>query len=581
MLLTSWIAGSCLTLFACSETVNAGVLMDALINNRNAAYPAQTYRAATPVTAGYAPVANYANVVSNYGTYTSNYAPAVTPANSGYGPIPVGVQQTVPSYLPTAQYDTVWNRTPVTYYRPVTSFDPRLGTTVTSLQPCTGYQYQASRVPMIAPRAVLGEYGLQSNQWPAITGPGYNPAGLGVTANYPGYQTLPNSGTFAPYGNSGTSIGMPASSLPVTTFPTAPAVPINPAPMPNNVTSGYPTSVAPVSSYPAYSTPTTYRPQPSSFTQPDGSIWTPLPNGQVNAPMTQMQTPIQTQMNAVLPATSYSPAMTNGVNNNCPNGMCPLPGASSSVVNPQFNQPQYSSPPTFPSSNVPSFPGATSVQPIGQPTYGPAPTGGYVPITPGVGNNAVLPNNSNTSTYAPGAQGGMGGVADPESMRQPSFNGSSSVQKATTDHLVNSAEQTNRADRPAVSEPPLHGGMLPWNRESQSPASDPKPAPVDRSGKLEIPSTLPSTETNRGSYKANPLRAPDGLDTKALWNPDFVGPVESNGRSGNDKQSQATTPAAKQNDAPIRFISGGLNSRKDNANANQGIYFREITPAGR
>ncbi|MFN7844486.1 MAG: hypothetical protein ACK5N9_22435 [Pirellula sp.] len=101
MLLTSWIAGSCLTLFACSENVNAGVLMDSLINNRNPAYPVGTYQvgapgqyaqpiqAATPVTAGYAPVANYANVVSNYGTYTRNYAPAVTPANSVYWPIPV------------------------------------------------------------------------------------------------------------------------------------------------------------------------------------------------------------------------------------------------------------------------------------------------------------------------------------------------------------------------------------------------------------------------------------------------------------------------------------------------------------
>ena len=553
MLLTSWIAGSCLTLFACSETVNAGVLMDSLINNRNPGYSVGTYQvgvpgqyaqpiqAATPVTAGYAPIANYANVVSNYGTYTSNYAPAVTPANSGYGPIPVGVPQTVPSYLPTSQYDTVWNRTPVTYYRPVTSFDPRFGTTVTSLQPCTGYQYQASRVPMIAPRAVLGEYGLQSNQWPAITGPGYNPAGLAVTANYPGYQTLPNSGTFAPYGNSGTSMGMPVSSLPVTTFPAAPAVPVSPipvSPVPYNATRGYPSNVAPVTSYPAYSTPSTYRPQPSSFTQADGSVWTPLPSGQVNAPM-----------NPVLPATSYSPAINNAPNTNCPNGTCPLPGA-------------------------------TNMQPVGQPTYSPVPASGFAPSTPGVGTNAVLPNNY-SPTYAPGPQPGMGGVADPESVRQPRYDGSTSVQKATTDHLVNSSEQTNRTDPPAISTPPLNGGVLPWNREPQTSPTDSKPAPVDRSGKLEIPSTLPSSEANRGSYKANPLRAPEGMETKTLWNPDFVGPNNSEGRSGDTNLDQGLASASKQGDAPIRFISGGLNSRNEKRDANMDIYFREIIPSGK
>lgn len=557
MLLTSWIAGSCLTLFACSESVNAGVLMDAIINNRNTAYPGQTYQAATPVMAGYAPVANYANVVSNYGSYTSNYAPAATPANSGYGPIPVGMPQTVPSYLPTAQYDTVWNRTPVTYYRPVTSFDPRLGTTVTSLQPCTGYQYQASRVPLIAPRAVLGEYGLQSNQWPAITGPGYNPAGLAVTANYPGYQTLPNAGTPAPYAN---------AVAPITTYPNAPA--------PYNVTSGYSPNVNPVTSYPSYSTPSTYRPQAQSFTQPDGSIWTPLPNGQVNAPMT----PVQTQMNPVLPATSYSPAIPSTQNGNCPNGMCPLPSGSTSVVNPQYSSPQIPSPVGAPSAANPYIPGATSVQPIGQPTYSPVPTGGTMTGTPGMGAGAVLPY-SNSTNFVPGAQPSGGGVADPESVQQPRYDGSTTVQKATADHLVNSSEQANRSDRPAVSAPTLDGGILPWNRAPQVSPDEPKPNPVDRSGKLEIPSTLPSSEANRGSYKANPLRAPEGVDTKALWNPDFVGPNNIEGRSSNENPDQTLTPVSKQSDAPIQFISGGLKSRKDKVDSSMGIYFREIMPS--
>jgi hypothetical protein len=173
-------------------------------------------------------------------------------------------------------------------------------------------------------------------------------------------------------------------------------------------------------------------------------------------------------------------------------------------------------------------------------------------------------------------------------MRQPTFSGSASVQKATTDHLVNASEQNNQSNRPAVNEPALHGGMLPWNRDpqlfptdSKLAPTDSKPAPVDRSGKLEIPSTLPSSDASRGSYKANPLRAPDGMETKALWNPDFVGPNNSDGRSKDTNPDRGLTPASKQGDAPIRFISGGLNSRQEKPEANMGIYFREIIPSGK
>jgi hypothetical protein len=65
---------------------------------------------------------------------------------------------------------------------------------------------------------------MQVNKWPGITGPGYNPTGLAYSANYPGFQQLPNGGYYpatgsAPLGTSGSSTGMPASSLPVTTIP--------------------------------------------------------------------------------------------------------------------------------------------------------------------------------------------------------------------------------------------------------------------------------------------------------------------------------------------------------------------------
>ncbi|MFN7289141.1 MAG: hypothetical protein ACK5T6_01035, partial [Pirellula sp.] len=136
-------------------------------------------------------------------------------------------------------------------------------------------------------------------------------------------------------------------------------------------------------------------------------------------------------------------------------------------------------------------------------------------------------------------------------------------------------------DPPAISTPPLNGGVLTWNREPQTPPTDSKPAPVERSGKLEIPSTLPSSEASRGSYKTNPLRAPEGMETKTLWNPDFVGPNNSDGRSGDPNLDQGLTPASKQGDAPIRFISGGLNSRNEKRNSSMDIYFREIIPSGK
>ncbi|XZE22323.1 hypothetical protein SH449x_002246 [Pirellulaceae bacterium SH449] len=590
MLLTSWIAGSCLTLCAHSETANAGTLMDALINRRQPSQPgpyqvgvpvapgtgAVPFQAGMPVTANYAPPSNYAAVVANYGTYANPQTIPNTPANSGFGPIPVGVPQTVPAYLPTGSYDTVWNRTPVTYYRPVTAFDPRLGTTVTSLQPCTGFQYQASRVPMVSPQPVLGEYGLQRNQWPGITGPGYNPAGLGVTANYPGYQTLPNSGTFAPYGNSGTSIGMPVSSLPATTFPTAPLMPLNSPAGAFNTSNSIPITPGSVTSYPAYnapaySSPTTFA-APTPVQQP-GATWTPLPNSGLPA------------TSNIAPATSFSPAIGSGTNAACANGMCPIPNQAPTAILPQSGV----------NSNLPYIPGATSIQPIGEPTFSPFPSAGvsqpygtsqpnsgFAPSSTGVGNGAVLPGAE--STYAPGYspsnQPGMGGVADPDSVIQPRYQGANTVQKATTDHLVNSSEATSRMSPPAPTETPLHGGLLPWNRSNQTEIDSAKPAPIDRSGKLEIPSTLPSNENSRGSIRDNLLRAPNGMDTKALWNNDLMNQNDLEARSETTRDSDASR-TAKQEDAPIRFISGGSTARKEDPNATTGIYFREIIPSNK
>lgn len=137
----------------------------------NPAPQAGSYAAGRPTIPVVPITPSYGSTPSYYGNY------GMLPPASGNA-LPNGFPQSVASAMPTAAYDTQWQRTPVTYYRPVTQFDPNYGTTVTSLQPCTSYQYQAQRVPMVAPTPVGGAYAQASNQWPAINQPGYYPTGV-------------------------------------------------------------------------------------------------------------------------------------------------------------------------------------------------------------------------------------------------------------------------------------------------------------------------------------------------------------------------------------------------------------------
>ena len=137
----------------------------------NPAPQAGSYAAGRPTIPVVPITPSYGSTPSYYGNY------GMLPPATGNA-LPNGFPQSVASAMPTAAYDTQWQRTPVTYYRPVTQFDPNYGTTVTSLQPCTSYQYQAQRVPMVAPTPVGGAYAQASNQWPAINQPGYYPTGV-------------------------------------------------------------------------------------------------------------------------------------------------------------------------------------------------------------------------------------------------------------------------------------------------------------------------------------------------------------------------------------------------------------------
>lgn len=530
--LSSWIAMSCLSFATMAQSAHAGPWMDAILNRNRPAYPIGP----VPVTA------NYAAVVANYGPYATQ-----PPSATGLATVPFGVPQTVAGYLPTATYDTAWNATPVTYYRPVTSFDPRTGTTVTSLQPCTSVQYQAQRVPLASPRPLLGDVGLQANRWPGITGPGYYPAGLATGASYPpsypGYQQIPYAGApvgSASLGTSGVSMGMPASSLPATTYQTSVVQPVT-ALMPAAVVSNVPTVPYPSnSSYPA----TTAYPLGTTISSsyPSASPSTVGYGASVLPPVSTVVPAAANFPAYASPATSSYYAPSANSMSPCANGVCPLPGSAATTI----PAPNYSSPAL--SGVAPSIPGAASVVPYGAPTYS-APAGN--------GSNSVLPTApapsypsvpSNPSTALPPASGLPGSSilppsglpsGDPEATRQPSLNGSASVQRPATEVS------------PTLNQ--LSGGMLPRNPSPQ-PESWIDQALMNREP-VPVPPTLrPTTNSDPSQARIVPLESPAGIDVKPRWNPNLLDsddPVAANEASGR------TGPARRVevDSSRLKFIS--------------------------
>ncbi|MFO0085956.1 MAG: hypothetical protein ACK52L_08745 [Pirellula sp.] len=581
MRIASWIATSCLTLGAFTQPASAGQWWDSVMNSRRP--PAYPIGAPTPVTQ------NYAAVVANYGSYATQ-----PPSATGLSAIPLGVPQTMAAYMPTASYDTVWNQTPVTYYRPVTSFDPRTGTTVTSLQPCTSVQYQAQRPPMIAPRPLLGEYGMQANKWPGITGPGYNPTGLAYSANYPGFQQLPNGGYSnggyypatgsAPLGTSGSSMGMPASSLPVTTIP---------AYAPSAFAS------TPLYAQPSVAAANTFVPATSMA---------PYAHSVPNATSYASSYPIYSSSN-VVPAASWTNAYTSGYQPNqpsnpvgtCANGYCQPQVGTYSGANPNlasgFENPTSGFVNGNSNNNIgaPNIPGAT-VTPLGPPVYSPAP-----PVTPNYGNPSPSGNIMPPSTGAGNPSG-----FDPESMRQPSLGGGqASVQRATIDNLASggsgASNTTNSTWNAAKTDMSPSTDILPKSAKSTAsndsafsmkeidrPTANLLPRhDVSRSSSFldptfSSPSTIPDTlsagkpvgnangasgngagnvgtgsDSNTGNgNRVVPLEAPAGVDTRARKNPNLYDGDDPIAHRSAHRSTQRIVTLEETDDAKLRFVAG-------------------------
>ena len=69
--------------------------------------------------------------------------PRMQPYSVGYN----GIPQSAISIASPTNYNTSYFSVPTTYYRPVTTTDPRTGQSVTTMMPCTSFQQQALRSP--------------------------------------------------------------------------------------------------------------------------------------------------------------------------------------------------------------------------------------------------------------------------------------------------------------------------------------------------------------------------------------------------------------------------------------------------
>jgi len=441
-------------------------------------------------------------------SYYGNYG--MLPPTTGNA-LPNGFPQTVTAAMPTAGYDTQWQRTPVTYYRPVTQYDPNYGTTVTSLQPCTSYQYQAQRVPVIAPTPIGGAYAQASNQWPAINQPGYYPTGAAnaytmmpaplasaSTATpvptapvYPQVQYLPAAGTTVQAGANIPTIGTAAPSTGLQA----------------NTGTGLSNAVY-------YGNPSLVPGSPSTAAN--------CPGGNCPTNLTPPNVPGATSVTPMGPVT-YLPAQPNAAPTGATQATALQPGAqlpnNSGLVLPPSGatlDPASAVAPSLPPPPTSSFtPGSTS-----SPTSGTSQGTGTNPIPATVPSTSLVPANPTAPSIS---TAGLWSDRD----------------ERVSKMVPMSRLPVVPIDRPAASTAP----SFPTSSSVPSdPAAIANPFPGSSSRTpLAPPSLLPNpSSTNQPSAK--PLVAPEGFDGKPHWNPKLLPPAP---RSPEDNVALRTTAAVK------------------------------------
>ena len=377
------------------------------------------------------------------------------------------------------------------------------------------------------------------------------------------YQNIPNggmpmvgqSGIFAPMSGIGATSGMPASTLPMATMRYSPT-------------------------YGATSQSIVVQPYLGQTSYYNGQNY----NGQVVAnPVYSSSLPIGS---GVIPTAAWMPSTSA-----CANGMCSQ--ATNQV-------------------NTPYVPGATSVTPVGPPTYSATPNsvnGQFTNPSAGygaVGNAPSAPAYPNPYSYTnpygvlpaagqvfppnqvmpPNMNANPNPNLDPESMRRPNLGGSSAsmnVQKfpmVAIDRESNSNQngETNRAINP-------NGLLKPRDAFAMSGAAAAEPSPLAPSmikGVQDIPKTL----VPRENYGMEPQSAPDDFDSKPRWTPTLLDPddrtvMERSSRirlqADNEKAVSAVAlEPVKANRNAIQLVSG-VETKKLEPSEISAIRFRPVT----
>ena len=572
--------------------IQAGPLVDFLLGRR--------YDDAAPYTA--------AMPVAVVPPYASNAAPL-----GG-----MNIPQSVVAALPAGGYQTVLNKVPTTYYRPVTSLDPVTGTTITTLQPCTSYQHQALRVPTLLPTAASPSYftaygtyglGLAQNRFSPITGstiaaaPGQSslsiPSSFGtttalspapvtavqqlplgganvgaVTANYNSYAVaLP---TVAAPNPAVPSPVIPAASYPITANYQAYSNPTLPVaanyfsnPTAAAVSPGYTLGTPVAPSYPGGAVG-------ASVTQPDGTIVTPLgpptltaapvapPLAAATPPVVPPVVPPPTAAPAPQPAYSSNFGSYDGAPQRYPDGTIVTPlGSSTSSASvgqgtadpPTLLQPHESYSPPAAQPYDPNCPES----PVLPPASSVAPSGQGYPSQPypsQPGPTEVYPPQST----APAATGGY----DAESSVQPTL---PFTPGASSAGLRGEGGRMVAIDRPAAnfSRRPLASDDSFGLIANESPRSETSPY-----GSLIAPALLPSGGGDAGrTISDNAIVAPRGVDPKPYWRSEQKSAVPDSLRSDGEKtasrsrgaetfiEAQRPTETRRpiESAAPIRWIS--------------------------
>ena len=168
------------------STAKAQCLLDIFGLGKSNSTPAPTPYAVP----GYPYAANYPVVPAGYPIQGQHVGGM--PYSAGYA----GIPQSAISLAAPTNYNTSYFAVPTTYYRPVTTTDPRTGQQVTTMMPCSSYQMQAARTPAWS----LGQFVQGGNQTPmvpaaalpaATSSPGLVPPGTTNASTFSG--TVPNT----------------------------------------------------------------------------------------------------------------------------------------------------------------------------------------------------------------------------------------------------------------------------------------------------------------------------------------------------------------------------------------------------